>query len=364
LDVAVENKFCAARKMSGKVSGITETPPRLFKPYVIFDIKLNAISLALESIKQTLAAMFIVYWLMGPNMILMTVFLIYVLFFSSYKWLGVAYTMWYVYDMGAAERGGRYSTWARQWTVYRHFTNYFPAKLVKTHDLDPNKTYLIGYHPHGIMAYGAFCAFVTDYLGFHELFPGLTPKICTLNCNFYVPLARDFGMATGLCSATKKGVTSLLQRPSGIAAILVPGGADEALHCGDKGKVRLILNKRKGFIKLAIQHGRDLVPSFGFGENTVYEQVPNPEGSRIRHFQDLCKRYLSFTVPKFFGRGLLPYRKPITVVVGSPIDVQKIENPTVEDVMEYHAKYVCAIQNLYDKYNPVYGDPNVQLVVS
>jgi hypothetical protein len=27
-----------------------------------------------------------------------------------------------------------------------------------------------------------------------------------------------------------------------------------------------------GFVKLALQHGRDLVPSFGFGENQIYEQ--------------------------------------------------------------------------------------------
>ena len=41
------------------------------------------------------------------------------------------------------------------------------------------------------------------------------------------------------------------------------------------------MNKRKGFIKLAIRFGRDLVPVFSFGENFVYGQAPNPEGSRL-----------------------------------------------------------------------------------
>jgi 2-acylglycerol O-acyltransferase 2 len=75
-------------------------------------------------------------------------------------------------------------------------------------------------------------------------------------------------------------------------------------------------------------------------------------------------------MPLFFGRGvtidygLLPHRKPITVVVGSPIVVKKIENPTSEDIIEYHGKYVSALQKLYDEYNPLYGDPSVQLVVA
>ena len=64
----------------------------------------------------------------------------------------------------------------------------------------------------------------------------------------------------------------LLIRPSGNAAVLVVGGAAESLNTGDKQKVKLFLVRRKGFVKIALQHGRDLVPVFGFGENEIYEQ--------------------------------------------------------------------------------------------
>ena len=57
--------------------------------------------------------------------------------------------------------------------------------------------------------------------------------------------------------------------------MLVVGGATESLNCGDKHKVKLYLVRRKGFVKLALQHGRDLVPVFGFGENEIYEQGGN-----------------------------------------------------------------------------------------
>ena len=60
---------------------------------------------------------------------------------------------------------------------------------------------------------------------------------------------------------------------------------------------------------------------------------------------------------------MLPYRKPINVVVGKPVKVNRIENPTREEIENMHATYVKELQNLYDKYNPIYGDVNVKLVI-
>ncbi len=160
-------------------------------------------------------------------------------------------------------------------------------------------------------------------------------------------------------------------KPKGTAAVLVVGGASEALNVGDKKRVKLYLIRRKGFIKLALEHGTDLVPVFGFGESNAYEQLPNPEGSLTRRVQNWLEKNLTFTLPLFYGRGvfqysygIVPHRRPITVVVGSPINVPKNANPSNEDVAALHAKYIAALQALYDKYNPVYGNPDLELVVA
>ena len=60
---------------------------------------------------------------------------------------------------------------------------------------------------------------------------------------------------------------------------------------------------------------------------------------------------------------MLPYRKPIHVVIGAHIKVERIESPTKDQIESMHAKYVEELQKLYNKYNPIYGDKNVKLVI-
>ena len=102
---------------------------------------------------------------------------------------------------------------------------------------------------------------------------------------FYIPLFRELWSAAGACAASRTGMEHLLGGPGGQLAVLVPGGAAEALNC-DRGEVRLILNQRKGWIKLALRCGSPLVPSFTFGESSIYTKLPNPPGSLFRTVQD------------------------------------------------------------------------------
>ena len=60
----------------------------------------------------------------------------------------------------------------------------------------------------------------------------------------------------------------------------------------------------------------------------------------------------------------MPHRHPITVVTGAPLKVDKIENPTREEIGELHQKYVEGVRKLYEEYNPIYGDPTVNLTIT
>jgi hypothetical protein len=71
--------------------------------------------------------------------------------------------------------------------------------------------------------------------------------------------------------------------PKGQVTVLVVGGALEAAN-SDKDCLKLVLNRRKGFVKLALRFGVDLVPTFSFGEYSIYDQVPNPVGKTVLFF--------------------------------------------------------------------------------
>eukprot|EP00070_Physeter_catodon_P024450 XP_023987530.1 diacylglycerol O-acyltransferase 2 isoform X1 [Physeter catodon] len=243
--------------------------------------------------------------------------------FCTDCWLiAVLYFTWLVFDWNTPKKGGRRSQWVRNWAVWRYFRDYFPIQLVKTHNLLTTRNYILGYHPHGIMGLGAFCNFSTEATEVSKKFPGIRPYLATLAGNFRIPVLREYLMSGGICPVNRDTIDYLLSKNgSGNAIIIVVGGAAESLS-SMPGKNAVTLRNRKGFVKLALRHGADLVPTYSFGENEVYKQVIFEEGSWGRWVQKKFQKYIGFAPCIFHGRGLfssdtwglVPYSKPITTV--------------------------------------------------
>jgi len=288
-------------------------------------------------------------------------FIISIVYLTKYGWLILFYFIWLYADKQTCNQGGRTLKCVRNSCVWRYYRDYFPVKLVKTADLDPKKNYLLGNHPHGILCTGAFTSFGTDALDVRKLFPGLSFHMLTLELNFMFPFLRDIILGFGICAASRQGMNHLLSIPGGgHVSVLIPGGAPESLD-SHPGSYVIQLKKRKGFIKVAIQNGAALVPSITFGETDIFDQLPNPEGSFLRTLQDKLQNMFQIAPAAFLGRGifqysfgLLPMRKNITVVVGAPIEVEKVGKPTQEQIDTTHQKYVDALVELFydhrDKY--------------
>lgn len=244
-------------------------------------------------------------------------------------------------------------------------------------DLDLDKSrrvalgprYIFGYHPHGVISMGVVGLFGTNVLRnepfkvprllrflsflFHDtsgqepLFPGIGHVFpLTLTTQFAIPVYRDYLLAMGLTSALAQNIRSVISNGDNSVCVVV-GGAQElllndmvgktpvgigykgSLESEPKKEIRLVLQKRKGFVKLAIELGNvALVPTFGFGEADVYRFYHPKEGSFGRFLQKWLKKNFAFTLPFFSARGIfiydfgiLPYRTPINVCVGRPIYV-------------------------------------------
>src|SRR6266536_5117167 len=141
----------------------------------------------------------------------------------------------------------------------------------------------------------------------------------------------------------------------GRAITIVVGGARESLDAHPYS-LRHILKRRKGFVKMALRTGADLVPILAFGENDLYDQFGVEFHPKIHKFQLLVKKLLGFTIPLFHARGvfnydvgLMPYRRPLNIVVGRPVKVIQQRNKEELDdayVDELHGKYVQELQLL------------------
>ncbi|KAJ8266656.1 hypothetical protein GJAV_G00133110 [Gymnothorax javanicus] len=292
-----------------------------------------------------------------------TVVLVY-MFWTDCWLIAAMYTTWLIFDWNTPKQGGRRSSWVRSWTVWTYFRDYFPVRLIKTHDLLPSRNYIFGSHPHGIFCFGAFCNFGTEATGFSKKFPGIRPSLATLAGNFRMPVLRDYLMSGGICPVNRNSIDYLLSRNgTGNAVVIVVGGAAESLNCAP-GMNSVTLKNRKGFVKLALQQGADLVPVYSFGENDAYKQVIFEEGTWGWLAQRRLQKLLGFAPCLFHGRslfsedswGLVPYCNPITTVVGEPITVPKFEDPSQEVVDQYHAMYISSLVKLFNKYKARFGN--------
>ncbi|KAK1075929.1 diacylglycerol O-acyltransferase 1 [Friedmanniomyces endolithicus] len=259
------------------------------------------------------------------------------------------------------------SDWLRRSKIWSLFAGYFPARLHRTQELEPTRKYVFGYHPHGIISHGAFAAFATEALGFSQLFPGITNTLLTLDANVRIPLYRDYALRMGLASVSRESCENLLSHGGpnnegmGRAITIVVGGARESLDAKPR-TLRLVLKRRKGFVKLAIRSGADLVPCLSFGENDLYDQFDGARHPFVHRAQLTVKKMLGFTIPLFHARGvfnydvgLMPYRRPINIVVGRPIRIQQARNPDPKYVDEMHEAYVTELERVWEEWKGTFA---------
>ncbi|RMX36837.1 hypothetical protein pdam_00000955 [Pocillopora damicornis] len=335
--------------------------------------------LTIDYILQTLSIVLLYYVGFLASTHLLGIFTLYKLFFYTPLWpVVLLYLSWtYLIEWKTPERGGRdlLINFARRLSVFKYMRDYFPINLVKTSDLDPQKNYIFGYHPHGALTEGASIGLNTEACGFSEKFPGIIPhlsahSVVTINLGvksvsldqwlsglrtaprriLTALLYRDIVLALGVIDVTRDSLEyNLTQKGAGHSVVIIVGGQAEIREMGFDSYV-LIMSRRKGFIKLALQLGCDLVPVFAFGQNNLYHHFIG--GSSCTRYSRPQLWFRNFT--SCLGTCFLPGRSPINVVVGSPISVSKIECPTQEDIDKLHERYIDELKGLYEKYKDKY----------
>jgi hypothetical protein len=302
--------------------------------------------------------------------------IIYLYFGLGWKNCAVALTVLIVTSMVLARPSPMFcrfylkaAGWFHQGGVYLHFEK----RALDQFALYPSMWCL---HPHGTAnGYGfSLNGSIRFRANQPERFvPSVVSKVISmsrqLSCDgvmapllFRIPLIRSMLIGFGCCTpATKKGMIDLLRRGKDFG--ILPGGMEEvALYTYQTE--RIYLQNRAGFIKYGLQHGYLLLPGYTFGECDLYYSIT--AGANVRLWM---QQYLGFIVPIFWGplwyAPWLPRQDvPLHTVMGAPLKLPRLDEPTPDDVKQWHGAYVSAIREVFDthKVRFGYGDRTLEIV--
>lgn len=160
----------------------------------------------------------------------------------------------------------------------------------------------------------------------------------------------------GMMPITKHNLEAVLQQREN-NVIICPGGVHEMLVAEPYRPRIRVSRKHKGFIRMCVKHGYNIVPMFDFGNNDVLHQS-------MRFIETFV--YKQTGVPCgiiWTNRFFLPLQNniPLQMAVGVPIVVEKTESPTKEYIDMLHDKHWRALDALFDKYKAQFGFGDRQL---
>lgn len=206
-------------------------------------------------------------------------------------------------------------------------------------ELKPDSKQLFAFHPHGILCCGwSLNGNMSILLAKAKIYWMGTDAL------FYCPIISD--MLTWYNCGPVSKQNMLTRMESGENLALIPGGFEEATIFA-RGKHRVFIKQRAGFIKYALQHGYTLRPTYTFGEEETYNTV--------KGFLKFRMMFNKLKLPGvvFWGSWLCPFMPrsdaELTTVVGEPLQLPLIEAPSSDQVAEWHRKYIEALQGVFDR---------------
>lgn len=264
------------------------------------------------------------------------------------------------YFDGAERDIRRKRTWpafSRGFWLLRFMRGYFPQnvhlhpKFLASETASNDGTrqqYIFALHPHGCMS--EFRLLLDGQL--LDLLPVLGTRICWLAASvlFRLPVVRELCLWSGCVDASRKTAERMLD--SGLSLGIIPGGEREQLLT-TYGKEIVFIKSRLGFVRLALRFGVPLVPCFVFGCSDMYHTSKFLIDARMA-----LVKACGVALPICFGPyGLpgAPFKQPIDIVIGEPLDFGKCPDPTDDQVAEAHAKYISALQHLFDSNKARFG---------
>uniref|UniRef100_A0A7S3JR52 Acyltransferase n=1 Tax=Aureoumbra lagunensis TaxID=44058 RepID=A0A7S3JR52_9STRA len=260
---------------------------------------------------------------------------------------------------GVEKKLGKVMPWICEWGFWKYLFSWFPITIERKKELDPRRTYIFGVHPHGAIAFNRAAYGFDERNLWQKAFPGIDYRVLTATAAFCVPVIRELWLWTRCVSADKLTARRVLAAKKSIV-IFIGGEREQILS--QRGKHILYLKKRKGFVKLAIETKSPLIPIYAFGEVDLYHHY-----NFLLSFRTYLVNTFGIAIPLISGSiFLLPYKTPLHIIVGEPIEPPSSPSDIIDDDMinQLHSRYMIALQSLFDENKARCGYPNAQLIIT
>jgi hypothetical protein len=233
------------------------------------------------------------------------------------------------------------------------------------------RSFVVPLHPHGVLPMGSIInglTFGTGGLrqetasgakmdpvpespgnGLHQrIFPYMKLRAAVASGCFFIPGSYDLYTKLGAFDVSEPFIRERLREDFTVA--IMPGGAVESRYAYPSAHVLKLLS-RKGFVRVALEERRHLLPMYTFGDNGLLPQ-PRDCPAIVVKLQDLVKGATGLLMPPLLAG--LPVRGALTTIIGVPVDLSDLwpsecGGTLAEGAIDTaHARYVADLRRLFD----------------
>jgi hypothetical protein len=204
------------------------------------------------------------------------------------------------------------------------------------------------WHPHGISG-------VTPVIhnGYKITSPEYKPTKGVVHYGYFMlPFIKDIIPLLNAIPSDEFSIRDTLQKES-ISIIL--GGVDE-MSRGSPKNLQLVVRKRTGIFKIALELGIPIVPVITYGEQEVF---PESDLGILKWYNDLLYTYFRFRFPFPKLNSVVNWTRlsqtplePIVTHTGKPVRTKKIPNPSPKQIKKLRDLYIQRLQELFDETHP------------
>ncbi len=134
-------------------------------------------------------------------------------------------------------------------------------------NLDQGKNYIFATQPHGVLSLCAMCSSIYSDPKYRKINTAVASSL------FSFPILKNVVGIFTLVDASAASLRKVLKRPGIEGTVVIYIGGIAELFKSSRDEERLHLSSRKGFIKLALREGVDIVPVYLFGNTSILSVV-------------------------------------------------------------------------------------------